>query len=69
MGVPLTNIVIIFQPEAIVICYRVNVRVVVLNANFTNISVISWRSVLYVQDIGLPEENHRPTVSLTNFIT
>ena len=69
MGVPLTNIVISFQPEAIVICYRVRVRVVVLNTNFNNSSVISWRSVLFVEDIELPGENHRPTVSLTNFIT
>jgi hypothetical protein len=29
---------------------RVRVRVVVLNATFNNISVISWRSVLLVEE-------------------
>jgi len=37
------------------------------NATFNNISVISWRSVLLVEEIGIPGENHRK--SLTNFIT
>jgi hypothetical protein len=32
----------------------------VLNATFNNISVISWRSVLLVEETG---ENHRPAVS------
>jgi len=35
----------------------VRVRVIVFNANFNNISVISWWSVLLVEDMGLPEEN------------
>jgi hypothetical protein len=35
----------------------------VLNATFNNISVISWRSVLWVEETGVPEENHRPVVS------
>ena len=26
--------------------------------NFTNISAISWRSVLLVEETGVPEENH-----------
>jgi hypothetical protein len=30
------------------------------NANFNNISVISWRSVLLVVEIGIPGENHQP---------
>jgi hypothetical protein len=33
------------------------VRVMVSNATFNNISVISWRSVLLVEDIGVPGEN------------
>ena len=33
------------------------VRVMVANATFNNISVISWRSVLLVEDIGVPGEN------------
>jgi hypothetical protein len=30
----------------------------VLNATFNNISVISWRSVLLVEETGVPGENH-----------
>jgi len=32
----------------------------VFNATFNNISAISWRSVLLVDEIGVPGENHRP---------
>ena len=39
------------------------VRVMVLNVNFNDISVISWRSVLSVEEIGVPGENHRPASS------
>ena len=35
-------------------------RVIVLNATFNNISVISWqRLVLVVKETGVPGENHR----------
>jgi hypothetical protein len=34
--------------------------VIVFNATFNNISVISWRSVLLVEETG---ENHRPAAS------
>jgi hypothetical protein len=34
-----------------------------LNATFTNISVILWRSVLLVGETGLPGENHRLAAS------
>jgi hypothetical protein len=39
--------------------------VMVFNATFNNISVasISWRSVLLMEETGVPGENHRPTVS------
>ena len=37
--------------------------VMVLNATFNNISVISWQSVLLVEETGVPEENHRPVAS------
>ena len=33
------------------------------NATFNNISVISWRSVLLVEETGVPGENHRPAAS------
>jgi hypothetical protein len=36
----------------------------VFNATFNNISVISWQSVLLVEETGVPGEK-----SLTNFIT
>jgi hypothetical protein len=39
------------------------VCLLVLNATFNNISVISWRSVLFVEETGGPGENHRPVVS------
>jgi hypothetical protein len=33
------------------------------NATFNNISVISWWSVLLVEETGGPRENHRPVAS------
>jgi nucleoside-specific outer membrane channel protein Tsx len=39
------------------------VCLVVFNATFNNISVISWRSVLLVEETGGPGENHRPVAS------
>ena len=35
----------------------------VFNATFDNISVISWQSVLLVEETGVPGENHRPVTS------
>ena len=35
----------------------------VFNATFNNISVISWKSVLLVDEIRVPGENHRPVAS------
>ena len=35
----------------------------VFNANFNNISAKSWGSVLFVEETGVPGENHRPAVS------
>ena len=35
-----------------------SVRFIVLNATFNNISAISWRSVLLVEETGVPGENH-----------
>ena len=46
----------------IYICFIV-VCLMVLNATFNNISVISWRSVLLVEETGEPRENHRPVTS------
>ena len=37
-----------------------SVRFMVFNATFSNISAMSWLSVLLVDEIGVPRENHRP---------
>jgi hypothetical protein len=36
------------------------VCLMVFNATFNDISVISWRSVLLVEETGGPGEKHRP---------
>ena len=41
----------------------------VFNTTFNNISVISWRSVLLVEETRVPWENHTCHKSLTIFIT
>jgi hypothetical protein len=33
--------------------------ILVFNATFSNISAISWRPVLVVEEAGVPGENHR----------
>jgi hypothetical protein len=33
------------------------------NATFNTIIVISWRSVLFMEETGIPGENHRPVAS------
>ena len=35
----------------------------VFNATFNNISAISWRSVLLVEETGVTGENYRPSTS------
>ena len=41
----------------------VKVKVMVFNATFNNISVISWPSVSLLEETGVPVENHRPASS------
>ena len=36
---------------------------IVFCATFSNISAVSWRSVLGVEEAGVPGENHRPWAS------
>ena len=38
-------------------------RDMVFNATFNYISVISWQSVLLVEETGVPGENHRPAAN------
>jgi hypothetical protein len=45
-------------------CLNYRAGVMVFNATFNNISVILWRSVLLVEETGIPGENHRPATSL-----
>jgi hypothetical protein len=35
----------------------------VFNATFNNISVISWRSIILVEETGVPGENLQPAAS------
>jgi hypothetical protein len=44
-------------------CFCLFVLLMVPNATFNNVSVISWRSVLLVEETGIPRENHRPVAS------
>jgi uncharacterized DUF497 family protein len=47
------------------IIYRGHIKdfrvwIMVFSTTFNNISVLSWRSVLLVEQTGLPGEDHRP---------
>jgi len=37
--------------------------ILVFNATFSNISAISWRPVLWVEEAGVPGKNHWPWTS------
>ena len=42
---------------------EIRVTIIAFNATFNNISVISWRSVLLVEETRVSGENHRPVAS------
>jgi hypothetical protein len=42
---------------------RIRVRTMVFNVTFNNIPVILWQSILLVEEIGVPGDNHRPATS------
>jgi hypothetical protein len=42
---------------------KIYVCLMVFKATFNKILVISWRSVLFVEETGGPRENHRPVAS------
>jgi hypothetical protein len=48
---------------AVVVQRRLWLMIYVFNATFNNISVISWRSVLLVEETEVPGENHQPAAS------
>ena len=39
------------------------IRAMVFKATISNISVVSWRSVLVLEETRVPGENHRPAAS------
>ena len=39
------------------------VRVMAIHVTFYNITVISWWSVLFLEEPGVPRENHLPEVT------
>jgi len=41
----------------------------VSNAPFNKILAISWRSVLLVEETGVPGENHRPVLAMNGVRT
>ena len=43
--------------------FQLMVLLMVFNATFNNISVISWRPDLLVEETEVPEDNHRPVTS------
>jgi hypothetical protein len=45
------------------IFYSFGLGFMVFNATFNNIVVILWRSVLLVEETGVPGENHQPAAS------
>jgi hypothetical protein len=49
------------------IAQLIRVRVMVLNASFNNISAILWRSVLSVEETGVPGEKSNPNLLRPNF--
>ena len=60
-------IILISNPRIIITIspymnYR-GVRIMVFNATFNNILVISWQLVLLVEETGVPRENHWPAES------
>ena len=44
-------------------CFGIKIWLMVYNTTFKNISGISWRSVLLVEETGVPEEKHQPVAS------
>jgi hypothetical protein len=52
-------LILLQVPFLLLTCYESSrVRAMVFNTNFKNISAISWQSVLFVEETGVPRENH-----------
>ena len=52
-------IFVLVNGKILVVKKKFGVRVMVFNATFNNISAISLRSVLLLEETGRPEEKHR----------
>jgi hypothetical protein len=59
---PITTNIVSSNP-AHATCTRYNIMVMMFNATFNNISVISWRSVLLVEETRVPIEKYRSVAS------
>jgi hypothetical protein len=59
----LSNIIFNLQDEDILVLTKDLYDLLCFNATFSNISAISWRQVLVVEEAGVPGENHRPWAS------
>jgi hypothetical protein len=44
-------------------CFRIRVWILVFIPTSSNISAISWRPVLAMEEAAVPGENHRPWAS------
>ena len=51
------------EPNIVLTRESIFFRLLVFNATFSNISAISWRPVLMMEEAGVPGENHRPWAS------
>jgi hypothetical protein len=56
----ITEILLKVAINTINITQTLNILFIVFNATFSNISAISWRPVLMVEEAGVLGENHRP---------
>jgi hypothetical protein len=52
-----------FTTTCAISAYQTMAWFMVFHATSNDISVISWQSVLLVEETGVPEENHRPVAS------
>jgi hypothetical protein len=59
----LENNEMIWQKQVHMTIIGILVRVMVFNATLNNISAISWRSVLFVEETEVLGENHRTVTS------
>jgi energy-converting hydrogenase Eha subunit E len=57
------KIILYYSTLLILLKYNLGLGFMVFNTTFNNISVISWRSVLLVEETEVPGENHRPAAS------